>query len=83
MGETDRDWLSLKKMMANPRHLEERTRGFDLDNVSEGTLRKVKPFVSQDSFNPDVVKKNSAAAAGICDWVLAVYNYALTAPRVR
>ena len=53
----------------------EKLRKYDKDNISSSIIDKIKPYVDMPEFNPDVVKKASKAAYGLCCWVRAMESY--------
>lgn len=48
---------------------------YDKDNIPTVVVDKVRPYVSNPDFEPDVVKKASKAAYGLCCWVRAMESY--------
>jgi dynein heavy chain len=42
---------------------------YDKDNMDPAIVEKIKPFVAMPEFEPDVIKKASKAAYGLCCWV--------------
>ena len=48
---------------------------YDKDHVPAKILKKAEEYTSQDWFNEPVVRKNSAAAGGLCNWVLGIVEY--------
>ena len=46
-------------------------------------MEKVKPFCVKPEFMPDVVKKASVAAHGLCCWVRAMVSYDRVAKIVK
>merc|ERR1719421_1205293 len=48
---------------------------YDKDNIPESVIVKVVPLYNDPQFEPDIVKKASIAAMGICKWVRAMVIY--------
>jgi dynein heavy chain, axonemal len=49
---------------------------FDKDNTPENCVAVVeKEYMSQASFTPDNIRSKSAAAAGLCSWVINICKY--------
>merc|ERR1719421_1468840 len=48
---------------------------YDKDNIPEAVMVKVVPLYNDLAFEPDIVKKASIAAMGICKWVRAMVIY--------
>ena len=74
LGKMDSDWKVVKKEMTDPKFCDKMLY-FDKDNVSQAVLTKLRSFTRRDDFNPDIIKRNSAAAASIAKWVLAIDFY--------
>ncbi len=50
-------------------------RTYDKDNIPTATIVKIRVYLEDPSFHPDVVKKASKAAYGLCCWVRAMESY--------
>lgn len=74
-GKVDDYWEPAKKELLNDPRFLQRLVEYDKDNISEAVIEKVKPFCERDDFQPDVIKKSSVAAAGLCKWVHAMVVY--------
>ena len=48
---------------------------FDKDNIPPSTIDRVRPYLDLKEFDPEVVKKASKAAYGLCSWVRAMEAY--------
>jgi dynein heavy chain len=48
---------------------------YDKDNITPEIVEKVTPFTQNPEFQPEIVKKGSVAAAGLCKWVHAMIVY--------
>eukprot|EP00398_MALV-I-01_sp_L67-1_P000742 gene742-313_t len=68
-------WEPSKKHLFSDTNLIKKMIEFDKDNIKPEVMEKVRPFGSNPDFEPDVVKKGSVAAAGICKWVRAMIVY--------
>jgi dynein heavy chain len=81
-GKVDDFWEAAKKeLLADPRLLEKMV-NFDKDNIPESVIAKVKPLYDDQAFDPDIIKKASLAAMGICKWVRAMVVYDKVAKEV-
>ena len=69
-------FMNAKKLMANPNNFCAAISSYDWQNVSPGILKKLGKITSSESFNFDVIKKRSCAAAGLCVWVLSIEKLA-------
>ncbi|GBG29641.1 Dynein heavy chain 7, axonemal [Hondaea fermentalgiana] len=74
-GKVDDYWEPAKKELLNDPRFLQRLVEYDKDNISEEVINKVKPFCERDDFRPEVIKKSSVAAAGLCKWVHAMVVY--------
>ena len=56
------------------------------DEINEETMELLEPYLNVDDFKPESAKKIAAAAAGLCGFVSAMYNYhnasLIVAPRL-
>jgi dynein heavy chain len=71
-----------KILLADPKfmtHLIE----YDKDNITDDIIAKVTPYTDMDTFQPDIIKKASVAAAGLCKWVHAMITYSAVAKVYR
>merc|ERR1719261_376709 len=55
---------------------------YDKDNMSDSIIGKVTPLYNDPMFEPDIIKKASIAAMGICKWVRAMVIYDKVAKEV-
>ncbi|KAG1667277.1 hypothetical protein FOA52_012566 [Chlamydomonas sp. UWO 241] len=53
----------------------EQLQTFDKDNIPAATVALIKPYVDKPEFEPELVKKASKAAYGLCCWVRAMEAY--------
>jgi len=66
-------WEPSKQLLSQPNFL---TQVATLrHHVSAKALNAVAPYICHESFTPEVVKKSSLAAAGLCKWAREVYKY--------
>ncbi|KAL3678222.1 hypothetical protein R1sor_021178 [Riccia sorocarpa] len=50
-------------------------RSFDKDHIQDNIMKMVQPYLRLDDFDPQVVKKASKAAYGLCCWIRAMDQY--------
>lgn len=50
-------------------------KSFDKDHIPEQVIKVIQPYLKLDEFDPQVVKKASKAAYGLCCWVRAMDQY--------
>ena len=48
---------------------------YDKDHIPSDIIEKVRPYLGKDNFVPEVVKKASKAAFGLCCWIRAMESY--------
>lgn len=48
---------------------------YDKDNIPVETITRIKPYIDNPQFDPDVVAKASKAAYGLVCWVRAMEAY--------
>ncbi|CAE7331580.1 DNAH7 [Symbiodinium sp. KB8] len=53
----------------------DRLLGYDKDHIPVEVIEKLKPLEDDPEFDPEVIKKASTAAMGICKWVRAMIVY--------
>jgi dynein heavy chain len=56
---------------------------YDKDNIPDDRIEKMQDYLVNPKFVPDVIKKASEAAEGICKWVIAICKYDVVAKDVR
>lgn len=68
-------WTPSKKLLADPKFLS-MLKEYDRDNISPKYMKIIRSkFINDPNFQPDVVKKASVAACGMCKWVRAMEGY--------
>jgi len=67
-------WGPSQILLADPNFLSD-LQTFDKDNISVQIIEKIRPYVNNESFEPEVIKKASKAAYGLCCWVRAMEAY--------
>lgn len=65
---------SLRVILADPSFLK-KLMDYDRDNMAPAMVERVTEYTKMDVFEPEVVKKGSIAAAGLCKWVHAMIVY--------
>lgn len=49
---------------------------FDKNHIDDEVFQMLTKIVQFETFNPTYIQRSSRAAAGLCAWILAVYEYA-------
>ena len=70
------DWATAQRLMNNPSNFLQGLKQFDKDNISQGTLNKLKKYINEPRFTPVNIARFSHAAQFMCMWVIAIGNYA-------
>ncbi|KAL3319655.1 Dynein heavy chain 6, axonemal [Cichlidogyrus casuarinus] len=69
------DWASAKQLLGEGNFLK-RLVDYPKDNISEALLKKLKRYIDNPDFEPEVVEKTSKACKSMCMWVRALDLYA-------
>eukprot|EP00049_Salpingoeca_infusionum_P016632 m.342064 g.342064 ORF g.342064 m.342064 type:complete len:4133 (+) comp16119_c0_seq2:317-12715(+) len=69
------DWKSAKTLLGESDFLKQMV-DYDKDNISDKILKKLKPYIENPDFVPEVVAKVSRACTSMCMWVRAMDLYA-------
>eukprot|EP00731_Ephydatia_muelleri_P001617 Em0001g1617a len=69
------DWASAKQVLGDS-SLMKKMIDYDKDNIPESTLKKLKKYIDNPKFLPEIVEKTSKACKSMCLWVRAIDLYA-------
>lgn len=69
------DWASAKLVMGDSYFLK-KLQDYDKDHIPESTLRKLKTYIDNKDFVPEVVVNVSKVCKSMCMWVRAIDTYA-------
>jgi len=69
------DWPSAKTLLGDSNFLN-RLINFDKDNIADSILKKLKKYIEDPKFVPEVAEKSSKACKSMCLWVRACDLYA-------
>ncbi|XP_026763473.2 dynein axonemal heavy chain 12 [Galleria mellonella] len=68
-------WGPSKRILGDMGFLDS-LRNFDKDNIPVATMQKIrKEYLSNKDFKPHIIAKASAAAEGLCKWIIAMDMY--------
>ena len=67
-------WIPAQKLLGDPQFLTS-LREFDKDNMPNSVVKKITKMVALPEFQPEVIKKASIAAYGLCCWARAMEAY--------
>jgi len=76
----DVSWKSCLKMMKNPddfmKRLIEHKSIIDQNLIPPANMKFIeKEYLSMESFKPEIQANKSAAAKGVCEWVINMFKY--------
>ncbi|GJQ70897.1 hypothetical protein Trydic_g814 [Trypoxylus dichotomus] len=69
------DWASAKQVMADANFLK-KLQEYDKNHITEAMTRKLKPYIDNKDFVPEVVVNVSKVCKSMCMWVRAIDQYA-------
>jgi dynein heavy chain len=68
-------WEPAKKVLADPKFLQS-LKDFDKDNIPPKIIEAIRTkYITDETFVPEIIKKASLAAEGLCKWVRAIESY--------
>lgn len=68
-------WDASKKLLSDANKFLDSLLNFDKENIPDAIIKKIEPFIANDSFTPEAVAKVSKACTSICMWVRAMHLY--------
>ncbi|XP_038207715.1 dynein beta chain, ciliary [Zerene cesonia] len=71
----DRSWKSAKMMMAKVDVFLESLIHYDKENIHPDVIKAIQPYLKDSEFEPEFVRSKSAAAAGLCAWVINIIKF--------
>eukprot|EP00002_Diphylleia_rotans_P001838 TRINITY_DN1106_c0_g1_i2.p1 TRINITY_DN1106_c0_g1~~TRINITY_DN1106_c0_g1_i2.p1 ORF type:complete len:387 (-),score=70.17 TRINITY_DN1106_c0_g1_i2:128-1288(-) len=76
------DWEASRKILNDPNFLRNLV-AFDRDNISPATIRNLRKYIDSAQFTREHVSRISMAAASLCGWVRAMYEYATVRQKIK
>jgi len=77
--DTDAPWKAALKLMQNPGALLDQLKGFgglvEADSVPANNFKAIRSTLAEETFTKENMATKSAAAAGICDWIINITMY--------
>eukprot|EP00329_Picozoa_sp_Boothbay-MS584-11_P000996 19247_6 len=68
-------WIPAKVLLGDPKFLQS-LKDFDKDNIPDKVIQTIRDkYVADETFVPEIIKKASLAAEGLCKWVRAIESY--------
>ncbi|CAH0405196.1 unnamed protein product [Chilo suppressalis] len=71
----DRSWKSAKIVMAKVDVFLESLINYDKENIHPDVIKAIQPYLKDAEFEPEFVRSKSAAAAGLCAWVINIIKF--------
>ncbi len=71
----DRSWKAAKAFMGNVDKFLEQLKSYDKENIHENCRKEVQQYVNDKEFEPELIKSKSAAASGLCSWVVNILKF--------
>jgi dynein heavy chain len=68
-------WEPAKKDILGDSKMLDNLKAYDRDNIDPGIIKKMQKYMGNPDFDPEVVKKASKAAYGLCCWARAMVSY--------
>lgn len=69
------EWKSCKSMMGNVGHFLNNLRYFDKKHIRPEVIEALLPYINSPDFDPEKIKHQSAAASGLCEWVINIHKF--------
>jgi len=71
----DRSWKAAKVMMGKVDDFLNSLINYDKENIPEMCQKAIQPYLDNPEFDPEFIRNKSAAAAGLCSWVVNIVSY--------
>ncbi|KAF9414328.1 hypothetical protein HW555_007725, partial [Spodoptera exigua] len=71
----DRSWKACKLMMAKVDQFLNDLVYYDKENIHPDVVKAVQPYIKNPEFNAAFIMSKSAAAAGLCSWVINIVKF--------
>ncbi|XP_046594204.1 dynein beta chain, ciliary [Neodiprion lecontei] len=71
----DRSWKAAKIVMAKVDTFLDALINYDKENIHPEVIKAIQPYLKDSEFEPEFVRSKSAAAAGLCAWVINIIKF--------
>ncbi|XP_049809049.1 dynein beta chain, ciliary [Schistocerca nitens] len=71
----DRSWKAAKVVMAKVDAFLDALINYDKENIHPEIIKAIQPYLKDSEFEPEFVRSKSAAAAGLCAWVINIIKF--------
>ena len=68
-------WEKSKKLINNYKKMLDQLENYDKENIDPAIIEKIKPYLADPNFEPEVIRGASEAAEGLCKWVRAIVKF--------
>lgn len=76
---TEKPWPAALGLMKDPKGFLETLNGYkaqiDSDKVPEANFKAIRATLALETFTPENIASKSAAASGVCDWIINITSY--------
>ncbi len=71
----DRSWAKVKLMMNKVDQFLDGLVNYEKENIHPNVLVAMEPYLRDKEFEPEFIRTKSAAAAGLCSWVINIIKF--------
>lgn len=71
----ERTWKHCKTMMGKVDKFLSDLKNYDKKNIRADVIEALMPYINAPDFNSEKIRVQSAAAAGLCEWVINIYKF--------
>ncbi|XP_035728185.1 dynein beta chain, ciliary-like [Vespa mandarinia] len=71
----DRSWKAAKIVMAKVDSFLDALINYEKENIHPEVIKAIQPYLKDSEFEPEFVRSKSAAAAGLCAWVINIIKF--------
>lgn len=76
-------WGKAKKLLNEHKKFLDSLVKYPKDDIPDDRLNKIKEYLENPKFRPEIIRNASEAAEGICKWVIAICKYNDVAVQVK
>ena len=76
-------WTKAKKLLNEHKKFLDSLVKYPKDDIPDDRLVKIKEYLENPKFRPEIIRNASEAAEGICKWVIAICKYNDVAVQVK
>lgn len=68
-------WDKSKKLLSNYKKMLDQLENYPKENIDPAIIEKIRPYLENPNFQPDVIRGASEAAEGLCKWTIAIIKF--------